>query len=890
MLFAFIGCGMWLIPVLLALSVSGPPAHGLRMNKDTGAYEDVVVAIHRYVEPDERIIENIKALFRSASALMHRATCGLVHFGSVTISVPDTWPARPQAAGTAASLFPVAAVRVAAANPRYGDTPYTVQPRGCGESGEYIHLTARFLADMNGSIAEEYGDPAFQLVHEWAHFRYGVFDEYGYPESSRYPSLYCESGMVRASTCSQQLKFSAFTESGERCRIYKGCRVSSKCKTRFSPKGGDPVTSSIMFMPHVEGKLKFCDKTRHNAFAPNKHNHLCNRKPTWEVISGNQDFINLPRGDLTRNIEMTFHEVQNKDGVLGEIVFALDVSSSMGNANRIVHLRAAATHFIEVLVPDGLKVGLVTFSTSAADAFPLAPLRRRERERLVEIVKRLGPGGSTCIGCALRTALEMLTANNRRADGSVIILMTDGNENHAPTMADVMDELVSAGVLVNTIAFGMKADRKLEELALRTGGKPFALRDGQSNVATALESAFLDSTITLLDYAQRPVVVFDGAAKVGNESRFPILIDADLGNRTTITVTSDRASAVKAELRYPDGKPFSDCLKLGPEVVGSSLTYKIPGIATPGTWTLVVSRSGGSSEVDVHVRATSFASDPKGEPVMVRAFLKRTEVSRAADAVVYAEVTKGSRFVLHARVTATVIRPQEPHEVQVKLLDDGLGSDVTADDGIYSGYFTQFGGVGRYSVSARVVSADDSIIVSGRMASGGLPARQSSGTCRAVEAAASRLELRASQFLGDLISNFESAPKITAILDDEDDNDAGGASRGGRNFPPGAAGSRQWRQVYLPNALLYSYGRKGHSLPHFYVAAVVWNADGLNSSLSNVARITFERPPTIAELSAAASVRETVIVIIVAMLAFSVAFFLMMRMILRRNNREREIY
>ncbi|XP_050031049.2 calcium-activated chloride channel regulator 1-like isoform X3 [Dermacentor andersoni] len=714
------------VTLLAVLCLWCSHSHGLRIDKSTGAYEDIVIAIHPSVEPDERIIDNIKALFRSASTFLHRATRGLVHFGSVTIAVPDTWPARQEAKSTAASLFPVADVRVAAENPQYGDTPYTLQPRGCGERGEYVHLTPRFLSEMNDSIAEAYGSPAYLLVHEWAHFRYGVFDEYGDPESFRYPSLYCESGMVRATACSEHHKFSVYTDSGQPCRIYKGCRVSSKCKTRFEQHSQNPVTSSIMFMPYVKGVTDFCDgaNNTHNAFAPTKHNHLCERKSTWEVISANEDFKDLTPGDLEEVAEVKFTVVQKREGTLGRVIFALDISGSMAMHNRIENLNAAMSRFAESVIPDGLEVGVVLFDTRAYTKFPLTIVEESTRRNLVKSVKELVIGASTCIGCALRLALQMFEENGQRVEGSVIILMTDGEESEAPKIDDVMDELIAAQVVVNTIAFGTQAEEKLEELALRTGGKPFALREGQSNVPVAIESAFLDSAFALLDESKRPVVIFDQQADVAEERKFSILVDADLGNETTVVLQSKEASKLKAVLLYPDGKTCEDCLVSGPAVSGNYVNFKIPGIATPGTWTLVVSQDLGSGEVAVHVRATSLARYPDEKPVMVRAFLKRTEVDSAAQAAVYAEVTKGEYVVLHAKVTATVVRPQGHGTVEMELFDDGLGADVTANDGIYSGYFTQFDGVGRYSVSARVVSGDDSVIVQGRQASGGLPAPQ----------------------------------------------------------------------------------------------------------------------------------------------------------------------
>lgn len=168
--------------------------------------------------------------------------------------------------------------------------------------------------DSHGALERVFA--AYQLVHEWAHFRYGVFDEYGDPESDLYPSLYCESGMVRATSCSDRAEFTAYTDSGEPCRIYKGCRASSKCKVWFSPESEDPLKSSIMFMPYMKGVSDFCDDVdmKHNAFAPTKHNHLCGRRSTWDVIRSNEDFTNLPKADLGKDVKVNFKEVQKKEG------------------------------------------------------------------------------------------------------------------------------------------------------------------------------------------------------------------------------------------------------------------------------------------------------------------------------------------------------------------------------------------------------------------------------------------------------------------------------------------------------------------------------------------------------------------------------------------------
>ncbi|XP_077546571.1 calcium-activated chloride channel regulator 1-like isoform X2 [Haemaphysalis longicornis] len=958
---------MRLVTILAAVSLcrlSGVRA--VQINKLTGGYEDIVVAIHPSVKHDDRIVDNIKALFTSASSFLHRATRGLVHFGSVTIALPDTWPPRPNATATTTSLFPGADVRVAAENPQYGDTPYTLQPRGCGERGEYIHLTPRFLAELGGSTADTYGSPAYQLVHEWAHFRYGVFDEYGDPESSRYPTWYCERGMVRASTCSAQVKFTAHMDSGKPCLMYKGCRISAHCKARFSLRTGNATTSSIMFMPYLKGVSEFCDNAdkKHNAFAPNKHNHLCNRKSTWEVIRSNEDFIGLSAAYPSENVRVNFKEVQKRNGILGRIIFVLDVSGSMDTDNRIGHLKVAASHFVQVLIPDEIEVGLVTFNENAGMAYPLTPVRTETRKALVGKVGQLGAVGGTCIECGLKKALQMFKAKGQHGEGSVIILMTDG-EDRSPSSV-IVDDLVADGVVVNTIAFGTGATQSLEMLALRTGGKPFALREGQTNIAAALESAFFDATVSLLDDDRRPVVILDAAANVVSEHKFDIIVDEDLGGSTTITVLCDQASKLQTQLLYPDGHVCENCHQAGPSTTDSYITFKVPDIATPGTWTLVVSHSDSSGdEVHVHVRATSLARDPSEEPVAVRAFLKRSEVSSAEDAAIYAEVSKGPDAVLHAKVVATVIRPREPYEVDVELFDDGLGADVTANDGIYSAHFTQFEGKGRYSVSARVETGNNSVITRGRQASGGLPAphigpdtaeeaarpleadyidgipfdrfvyvdqaievaephtasnvkapklvRYAEGgsfrvsavieesaippgpiqdlvvedafvadnasrvvvlawTCPGAHMSsgnASWIELRAATSLADLIKNFSSGVDLYA--------DA--AQRG--KISAGSVGSRQRVRILLPDALIFS--AQNESRLDFYFAAKAWNAEGLQSAESNVARATFERPPELVSAPSEMAWWVIPVIVLVAVIAAAVLVTTGVRLANRRK-------
>ena len=50
-------------------------------------------------------------------------------------------------------------MRVDLPNAVHLDSPYTVQPGGCGDPGEYIHITRNFLLELNDKSTELFGPP-----------------------------------------------------------------------------------------------------------------------------------------------------------------------------------------------------------------------------------------------------------------------------------------------------------------------------------------------------------------------------------------------------------------------------------------------------------------------------------------------------------------------------------------------------------------------------------------------------------------------------------------------------------------------------------------------------------------------------------------------------------
>ena len=106
----------------------------------------------------------------------------------------------------------------------------------------------------------------------------------------------------------------------------------------------------------------FCKDTEtefpHNPLRPNKQNAMCDRKSTWTIISGNEDFKNVNPMDAVTPPETTFKVLRPGDE---RFVFVLDVSGSMATSDRIGRLKQSSERWVNYEVRDGSQVGLTSF-------------------------------------------------------------------------------------------------------------------------------------------------------------------------------------------------------------------------------------------------------------------------------------------------------------------------------------------------------------------------------------------------------------------------------------------------------------------------------------------------------------------------------------------------
>ncbi len=48
-------------------------------------------------------------------------------------------------------------------NPLYEDGPYTIQPGGCRDRGEFIHVTPDFIKNLDTTSTSLFGPPGFNI-------------------------------------------------------------------------------------------------------------------------------------------------------------------------------------------------------------------------------------------------------------------------------------------------------------------------------------------------------------------------------------------------------------------------------------------------------------------------------------------------------------------------------------------------------------------------------------------------------------------------------------------------------------------------------------------------------------------------------------------------------
>ncbi|XP_066450839.1 calcium-activated chloride channel regulator 1-like [Eleutherodactylus coqui] len=686
--------------VLLFILVLLNASEGSLVKVKNGGYEDIVFAINPEVKEDVKIIEKIQEMVNEATSYLFQATKKRLFIRSVKILIPSTWTPKNNYTKPATETYNTADIIISNPHLKYGDDPYTLQYGRCGEPGRYIHLTPNFLLDDN--MLSVYGQRGRVFVHEWAHLRWGVYDEY----NEEKPYYIAEHKKVERTRCSEDILGINIIKTsdchGTNCPT-KACKFDTATALYeegcvFLPDTFQFSQESIMYSQALSTVTDFCDSLNHNTEAPNLQNRMCNLRSTWDVIKDSTDITSsLPRPDISPPVP-AFTLLQYRERV---ITLVLDGSRSMMQNDRITRLHQAVDIFLSEIFETSVYVGIVQFSTSASVISSLEKINDQQRQKLKSLIPSSATDERTNICSGIITGLEVNKNLDGSAQGTEIVLLTDGDDNYDTRLC--FPNITSSGAIIHVIALGRDAKEELENMAAMTGGRYFAAFDhlGSGSVIDAFYSILpvdgdeLHKTIQLESTALdlQPRTCLNGT----------IFIDNTVGNDTLFMVTW-QAAIPSIHLQDPKGKMYTK-VDFSSNTTSKLSRLQISGTAERGRWDYRLCNSFTSYQV-ISITVTSKAADENVPPIQASCHMNENTNNYPNPMVIYASVSQGLLPVTGVTVTA-MIESQSGNVVGIELLDNGAGADLAKNDGIYSRYFTSFTVNGSYSLKVKVISEDN---------------------------------------------------------------------------------------------------------------------------------------------------------------------------------------
>ncbi|XP_053404614.1 calcium-activated chloride channel regulator 1-like [Mercenaria mercenaria] len=644
---------------------------------NNGGYEDINIVIQNTVAENETLLERIQEVFTKSSQLLFEATRHHVFFRQVNIILPKTWSWKPEYTGIPARSELESYITVEEGKVK---SPHTKRKRKkCGYPGRYIYLHTDFLFTKGNT---KWGPHDNVIVHEWAHLRWGLFDEYGTKRRGRF---YLDNGVWNPARCSKNV--SGNVGKGRDCT-----RATSKCSTtdtsqlinencKFCPNElqAESNLSSIMAFNWVDGVSTFCDKEsdetvpihqRHNRKAPNKHNSKCKGRSAWEVMREHDDFkkVSLP---AYTNTTPTFNVLRE---TTGHRVFVLDVSGSMSRNSRITKLYQAGEYVIQTKIPDDSWLGIVWFNSTSSIMKNMTQVTSQQvRDELVSSLPQYASGG-TCIGCGIESALEILTAKFGDPAGSEIIMLSDGGNNVGDLDASVQ-KAIEASVTIHSISVSQEADTRMISMATATGGIHISyLETGTTSFASAFME-ILSSGVTSYATASTSLLSEKMDYLTSNTVSFSFDIDSSVGINTTVSILQGTSTNIRIEVESPDGTVYTE------QTTGDNIILDFPGTAVTGKYNATVTTQT-SPSFEYYVTSLPTGS----EVVRISSWVSPINLDFLTGElpVVEADVMKGRAAVLNA-IVAAVVETGGSASCEIALLDDGADPDDTVDDGAYAG-------------------------------------------------------------------------------------------------------------------------------------------------------------------------------------------------------------
>lgn len=181
------------------------------------------------------------------------------------------------------------------------------------------------------------------------------------------------------------------------------------------------------------------------------------------------------------------------------LVFLIDVSGSMGSANKLPLVQSSLKMLTDQLRPQD-KVAIVVYAGAAGLVLPSTP--GDQKTTIKDAIDRLNAGGSTAGGEGIKLAYRTAKQNFLKNGNNRVIMATDGDFNVGASSDDDMEKLIEqerkSGVFLSVLGYGMGnyKDSKMETLADKGNGN-YAYIDNITEARKTLVSEFGGTLFTV---------------------------------------------------------------------------------------------------------------------------------------------------------------------------------------------------------------------------------------------------------------------------------------------------------------------------------------------------------------------------------------------------------
>lgn len=181
------------------------------------------------------------------------------------------------------------------------------------------------------------------------------------------------------------------------------------------------------------------------------------------------------------------------------LVFLIDVSGSMSDANKLPLLKSSFKMLVNELRPQDY-VSIVVYAGAAG--LVLEPTSGKDKQKIFAALDNLQAGGSTAGGAGIQLAYTVAAQHFKKEGNNRVILATDGDFNVGASSNESMEQLIEqkrkSGVFLTVLGFGMGnyKDSKMEILADKGNGN-YAYIDNITEAKKVLVNEFGGTLFTI---------------------------------------------------------------------------------------------------------------------------------------------------------------------------------------------------------------------------------------------------------------------------------------------------------------------------------------------------------------------------------------------------------